>query len=255
MGVQLIANDTVAPWYTKVIPPVTRGLEGWFTFDTDSSRFGFNRALDKGNAEIVGAPVAYPTHARFKGLSNFLLTDIAETDAMTILVLGKAVAAIPAGASISGDANTPYYVGNRNGAVVTPGYSGKSGGVSLYHVLPENLTVSGPRDNGAGGASLTASNLVGEVPVSWGIRGVRTQSGAPTRAMNLTRNLYQDGSSVAGRVLNGAKLRIGDGAGNFGAEVDISAVAIYSVALSDAEIAMVAGAMRKRAQRLGIGSA
>ncbi len=47
-------------------------------------------------------------------------------------------------------------------------------------------------------------------------------------------------------------IRIGGASSTFGGEVDISAVAIYSVALTDAEMALVAEAMRKRTTRLGI---
>ena len=35
MGLKLISKGSVAPWNSTVIPAVTRGLEGWFTFDTD----------------------------------------------------------------------------------------------------------------------------------------------------------------------------------------------------------------------------
>ena len=86
MGLKLISPGSLAPWYTKVIPPVTRSLEGWFCFDTALERIGYNRAPGKGNAKLVGIPTVFATHARFKGGLNYLETLIAETDQFTVPV-------------------------------------------------------------------------------------------------------------------------------------------------------------------------
>ena len=89
MGIKLVSPGALAPWYTKVIPPVSRGLEGWFCFDTAIERVGFNRALGKSNAKVIGAPVVFSTHARFKGGSNYLETAIAETPISQLLSLAR----------------------------------------------------------------------------------------------------------------------------------------------------------------------
>lgn len=252
MGIKLIANGTIAPWHSKVIPPVTRGLEAWFTFDTDAKRFSFNRALNKPDAAIVGTPIAYSTHGRFKGLSNYLQTKIAETDEVTLIVVGKAVNPIPADAPTSGDATTPFYVGNYRGLSVTPGVAGVAYGASLYHVATTTVTGGSARDNEAGASTSSVISALGDVPTDWGIRVLRGSSTYLTKTQNLTKNLMNQGRDVRARSLSDSLFRIGSGTVGFSAEVDISAVAIYSKVLSDTELNEVAAAMRKRMLRLGI---
>lgn len=250
MGIKLIAKDTVAPWNSKVIPPVTRGLEGWFTFDTDASRFSRNRAINKPDAEVIGAPVAFSTHGRFKGLLNFLKTQIPDSVEMTILVVGKAVATPPN--APGGGPDTPYYAGGFVGQSVDLTAPGLGYGISLFHGTPDSLTGNGGRLNTAGtGPTSASATLTGEVPTNWGLRSVRA-SNTLTETFNLTRNVKLAGSVTTRRVLSDSVIRIGGASQTFGGEVDISAVAIYSAALTDAEMALVAEAMRKRTTRLGI---
>jgi hypothetical protein len=252
MGIKLISNNTLAPWNSKVVPPVSRGLEGWFNFDTDAGRFGFNRALGKPDASIIGAPVAFATHGRFKGLSNYLQTKIAETDEVTLIVVGKAAAPIPAGASTSGDETTPYYVGNYRGASVTPGVVGTSFGTSLYHVATASLTGGASRNNGSNLPTSAIRSLTGETPTDWAIRVLRVKSGVPLEVRNMTKGTSAVGADTNPRVLTDTAYRIGSGTSVFGAEVDISAVIIHSVMLTDDELAKQVEIVRKRMARLGI---
>lgn len=251
MGISL-RSAHIGPWNTKVNVAVADGLKAWFTFDTDAKRFFYNRAKDEPDAVIVGAPVAYPTHGRFKGLTNYLKTSIRETDGITLIVVGKSAAPIPAEASITGDATTPFYVGNYRGASITEGVTGSAYGSSLYHVQPATLTAGCARVNGEVATSAPTSLGVGEDPADWGIRVLRASSGFPTKVQNLTRNTMVQSSDLRSRVLADSLFRIGSGTAAFGGEVDISAVAIYSRVLSDAELNEVAAAMRKRMLRLGI---
>lgn len=252
MGIKLISNNTLAPWSSKVVPPVSRGLEAWFTLDTDAARFGFNRALGKADANIIGAPVAFATHGRFKGLSNYLQTKVAETDEVTLIVVGKAVNPIPEGASTTGDANTPFYVGSYRGQSVTPGVVGAAYGTSLYHVTSDSITGGAARNNGEGGATSAVISAFGDVPTEWGIRVLRTSSRIATKTQNLTKNLMRESTDLRARVLSDALFRIGSGTAAFGAEVDISAVIIHSVVLTDDELAKQVEVVRKRMARLGI---
>jgi hypothetical protein len=249
MGIKLISNGSIAPWNTKIIPAVTRGLEGWFTFDTESRRFTFNRSMGKPDAAVSGTPVAYPTHGRFKGLSNFLETQIAETVNQTIVIVCKAAAAIPAGSAGGGDANTPFFVGNYLGPAVDA--TGSSFGVNLFCTSQNILIGSAARSNGSGGATSSQVALNAEVATDWGIRCVRATP-AETVVFNLTKGIKTVAALPTARVLATTKVRIGSATTSFAGEADISAVAIYSEALTDAEIALVASAMRKRMARLGI---
>lgn len=250
MGVLLVATGAVAPWNSKVALPVMRGLEGYFTFDTDVARFGFNRAPGKLDAIVTGAPLAFPTHGRFNGQSNFLTTKIQETVEQTIIVVGKSAAAVPSGGA---QADQPFYVSNNYGSAVNPPYTGQvATGVTLSHPDNNRLSASGARDNGSGAPTSGSVSLTATPSNSWAIRAARVASGGVNTAMDLTVNTSAAGANANARVINDKMFRIGGAALNNSALVDISAVAIYSVALTDAEIQLVAGVMRKRMARLGI---
>lgn len=252
MTLVLRSNETIAPWNSKVVPPVTRGLEGWFTFDTDVARFNKNRVIGKADAAIIGTPEAFAGYGRFRGLANYLQTDIAETDEQTLIVVGRAVAPIPSGASAGGDANTPFYIGNYQGQSVTPGVPGGAFGTSIYHVAPTGLTGIASRNNGSNVATSAAVSLTGEVPTDWSIRVLRTKSGAPSELRNVTKGIIQLGANSNARVLTGTKFRIGSGTTGFAAQVDISFAGIHSAYLTDAELEKQVVAIRNRMTRLGI---
>jgi len=244
MGIKLVSPGALAPWYTKVIPPVSRGLEGWFCFDTAIERVGFNRALGKSNAKVIGAPVVFSTHARFKGGSNYLETAIAETPDLTIIVVGKASG--PLGGT--GTSTAVPYVGNYGGAS-----NGLSGGVELYHITDSTLTGQANRLNSAGDGSTSASAQIADVAANWGIRCLRTSVAGGTQAWNLTTNVKGSQPLATSRLLASVPLRIGGTyATTFTGESDISHVAIFSVYLNDEEVALVAASMRKRMSRLGV---
>jgi hypothetical protein len=246
MGIKLIADGTVAPWTSKVVPPVTRGLEAWFTFDTDTSRFGFNRAIGKENAVLVGAPTAFPTHGRFKGLSNYLQTPIVETDEQTLIVVGKLVT------TPVDNATSALLVGNYIGTSVTPGLTGAAAGVSIYFPTA-SLTAQVGRSNGSGGIAGDIVAMSAMTPAtSWAIRALRTKSGQVTKLYDLTANITKEGVSTASRGLSNTKFRVGSGTSGLSGESDISAAAIYSKCLTDEEIELVAAVMRKRMARLGV---
>lgn len=252
MTLALRSNDIVLPWNSIVVPPAPRGLEGWFTFDTDVTRFNRNHVAGKAAAAIIGTPEAFPGYGRFKGLSNYIQTDIAETDEQTLIVVGRAVSPIPAGASAGGDANTPFYVGNYQGQSVTPGVSGGAFGTSMYHVAPAGLTGIASRNNGSNVATSAAVSLTGEVPTDWSIRVLRTKSGVPTELRNVTKGIVQLGASSNARVLTGTKFRIGSGTTGFAGLVDISFVGIFSAYHTDAELASNLVPVRNRMTRFGI---
>lgn len=245
MGVKIVAEDAVGPWHSKVVPPVTRGLRAWFTFDTDSSRFKFNRAIGGSDAVMVGNPTAFTTHGRFKGLTNYLQTPIEETDEQTIIVVGKAVVAP------TGTADGAFYAGNYTGNSKTPGFTGNAFGASLYHQSATTQTGGSGRDNGAGGITSGQISL-NAAPLNWAIRAMRAKSLVPTDNYNLTLGTKATGTSSTARVLADSNHRIGSSNSVFAGEVDISCVAIYASYLTEGEIAQVAAVMRKRMERLGI---
>lgn len=246
MGLKFISNDSVAPWNSKVVPPVTRGLEGWFTFDTDVNRFSFNRAIGKPNASIQGAPVAFATHGRFKGMTDFITTQIPETDEFTFIAVGKALVA-PTG-NLDGVALVSSYLGDP----VAAGITGFPPGASLFLRSAAGGTGSVSRSNGSNATVADMIGLPSGSPTSWRILACSGRSGEATKVYDLTNNTAATGSDVRARVLNNRMARIGSAYKDFLGESDISVVAIFSKVLSKAEIDATAAIMRIRMSRLGI---
>jgi hypothetical protein len=247
MPTVITAYNTQAPWYSPVLPIVTRGLVGWFTFDTDASRFGVNRVLGASAAVVFGAPTAYATHGRFKGNVNYINTGIKETTEMTLIAVCRAVS-VPTGA-----ADGIIFVGNIGGSAITPGYEGLSAfGVSIYMSTPDVLSGSACRDNGSGSTTSAGATISNEVQTDWAIRAVITAQVGGTIVKNLTQGTSGKRDSTATRVLSDAPFLIGSAPTSYTGESDISAVAVYSVALTDDEIAKVASQMRIRTTRLGL---
>lgn len=91
-----------------------------------------------------------------------------------------------------------------------------------------------------------------DIPTLWGIRGVRTKSGEATKIFNSTNGLSALSNLSSNRVRSDSLFRIGSAAVDFTGECDISAAAIFSVALTDSQIEEVVTLMRKRMARLGI---
>ncbi|MGO2450867.1 hypothetical protein [Pseudomonas taetrolens] len=249
MGILLISKDTVAPWNTKVIAPVTRGLEAWFTFDTDASRFGFNRAPNKPDASIVGTPIAFPTHGRFTSLSNFIQTQVMDSAKVTIIAVGRSP--VPIADPAPTPDTRPIYASTFSGPSITPGITGNSTGVTLYPSAAASLASAAARSNGSGGVTVGTTTAEDD-PTSWGIRVLRASDTEGTLVQNITRGTKTIGSVVTQRALNANKFRIGSALSQFLGEIDISSIAIYSEALTDEEIALIADRKRIRMQRLGI---
>lgn len=245
MGLKLTSNETLAPWYSKVVPPVTRNLEAWLTFDTDIARFPLNRAIGKPRATVVGQPVAYPTHGRFKGNTNYLITQVKDVTDVTLFAVVRAVT-VPT-SNADGIAPVSSYSGNS----LDPQLTGVSGGSSLF--LRANQVVSAGMARKVSGAyNLELLNLVGGEHTAWRLLVVKSKSGGKSKVYDLTFNTENTGTDINPRLPNDQFFRIGSATRDYAGESDISAVAIYSTDLTDDEVRSVAESMRKRMARLGI---
>jgi hypothetical protein len=230
-----------------VAPPVTRGLEGWFTLDTDVQRFGFNRAPGKLDAIIVGAPSAFAGYGRFKGNLNYLQTQIADSDELTIIVVGRAAAPLVAGVDAA------MLVGAHSGPITTPGYSGTASAGNIFLDHPTLFKATATRNDGTGAATTTGGvSGTGTGTATWALRTLRAKSGAPTVLIDHTAGVTVTGTNTNQRVLTSNKYRIGSATGGFPSESDVSFVAIHSAQLTDAELALQLAVIRKRMVRLGI---
>lgn len=246
MGLKLISPGALAPWYTKIIAPVTDSLEGWFCFDTALERIGFNRAPGKGNARIIGNPTVYSTHARFKGGANFLETLVSEPEKFTVLVVGK----VPGLLGGTGTPTAAPYIGTQAGESSSPL---GPGGMALYHITDTTFTGTAWRVTADGTGTTSSQANANDTPTTWGLRALRCDGVNGTKLINLTTGISSIQPLATPRVRSTQPLRIGGVYGTtFLGETDISHVVIYSRALSDDELALVAAAMRKRMLRLGI---
>lgn len=248
MGTTITAKGSLAPWNSVKESPVSRGLELWAEFDTDVSRFGFNKAENKAPMLIRGTPQAFASHARFKGGLNYIQTDITETPSQTILVLCKS-ALVPTGV-----ADGAMLVGGWSGPIATPGYTGVASGPDIYLQTAATVSASASRDNGSGGATAGSVSVSGTAPNQWAWRALRTASGQATIVDDLTAGTKTVGINLAARVTGVNKLRIGSSfiATDYLGECDISCVIIFSEYLTDAELQSLVKVGRIRAQRVGI---
>jgi hypothetical protein len=246
MGIKITSPGSLAPWYTKVIPPVTRSLEGWFCFDTALERIGFNRAPGKSNAKVIGLPVVSTNSARFKGGSNFLETVIPESEKFTYIVAGKTVG--PLGGT--GSLTSAPYIGNYGGSPIGP-YP--SSGTLLYHTSDITLTALAWRENADGTAPTSGTATLNDTPTAWGIRSMVSNGALGTKVTNHTTGLTANQPIGTPRLQSSSPIRIGGVYGtNMRGETDISHVAVFSAALTDDEVGQVVAVMRKRMARLGI---
>lgn len=239
MGVQIVSVGSVAPWYTKVLPPVTRGLEGWYCLDTALDRIAFNRAPGKKDAVIKGTPVVSAAYSTFTGGQAWLDTGIADTAEATFFAICKANA-LPGGSSTT---TAIPYVGNTGAAGM---------GAELY--CGSDTTLNSTSWRTASGSATSDSRSITETPTTWGLRVLKVGGNTGnTELRNLTSGARSLSVLTGPRILSAAAHLIGGThAATFTGKADISAVAVYSVALSDAEIDAIAAVMRRRAARLGI---
>lgn len=245
MGAAIITDGAITPTL-KVIANVDRGLEGWFEFDTSVSNFNLNKAPNKPNAVIIGSPVAYSSHGRFKGLTNFIQTMIGDIDEVTLIAVGRSVV-LP-----TNNNDGAILVGGFTGTSVTPGIAGSSVGANIYLAHPASATGSAARNDGAGVATSAGASGAATLPTNWAIRSMRARTGAPTVLTDHTLGMTFTGASSLQRALNANKYRIGSGTSAFSGECDISMVAIFSAFHSEAEIQANVDLIRLRLTRLGI---
>lgn len=86
MGTAIIAKNSNAEnsGMRKFIPPVTRNLEAWHFLNTDAAKAATNYAMGKPDAVVVGAPLEFSDYIQFKGLENYLQTEVVESATQTV---------------------------------------------------------------------------------------------------------------------------------------------------------------------------
>lgn len=249
MGVKITSTNTRAPWNTRVLPPVTRGLVGWFDLDTEVRRGAFNRALGSKPGQVVGLPVAAPTHLTMSQSTGYIQTDIPEAVECTAFALIR-----------TADLNNVMagtYTGPVNTALSPPGVTATSSfGIAFWIDSTGRLSLTGCRVN-ADGQTVTSAGQ-GPDPASlydhgWTI-AVNRLTATTHSVFDKTKGKRNDRTGLFARVPSLSPWRIGAPTGNStqSKPCDVSQLIVYNNALTDDEIDQVVEVMRKRATRLGI---
>lgn len=206
------------------IPPVAADLAGWFFPNGSLAQAKRNLAPGGADAAVTGAPVIGTAYTRFKGRTNYLDTGLAETPAITLLAVARAV--IPA----SGSAQ----------ALIVSNY-GSGTGVSLTKPqLTAPSSVSGTENVYAGFSAptgLATASAVVSNGTAWAFTAGVVTPGTGLQFIDKTRGLLGSLSTATARSLGTSSLLIGSGYDiSWTGESDIAFAAIYTRALEAAEI-------------------
>ncbi|WP_343595503.1 hypothetical protein [Pseudomonas sp.] len=239
MGVQVVAKGVDAEQYAvEYAPPVRRGLEGIFFTNTSLEKAARNYAAGKSAGSIVGAPVVNDAYITCKGMTNFIQTNILETESLTMLVIAKSSA-------LGGSPDEIPLVCGSYG-------SGALSGACMYMPVPDRLSGTGGFGNDdASNANVTAS--ISPTPTSkWGLYSVQV-SPAGVTTKGHTSGLTNTFTQTVPRRLAGRTMRIGSGYSNSQkGTVDIAMFQHYSVLLTADELAKTVADIRAYAARRGI---
>ncbi|KEX91598.1 hypothetical protein HA62_23365 [Pseudomonas putida] len=210
--------------------PVTSGLEGAYLFGDGLNQVGRNYAPGKSNAMVSGGPVAGGGFASFG--SGYLNTGISETADMTIISVCR---------DSSGFADPqPGFVGNNislvaGGVALATGSGGAAlRGQAVKDALSDYATVAA-----------TTSNFV--------LVAYRARSSVASQISNLTSGVSAVAASTGVRTIDPSPILVGRLPSlNFQGPNDQAVCLIYSRALTDAELSLVAAWVRGYCTSKGI---
>lgn len=216
--------------------PVRRGLEGMFFLNSNLEKLARNYAPAKAQAKVVGSPSVSTNWATLTGASNYIQTEIDETESMTLFVIFRS------GLVSGGPGVMP--IGNYN--------VGSPTGISIYSANPDR--VAGTAGSGNDDASNTNNtcSVIGYPISNWGLYSVViTPTGISAR--NHTANLSNTAVISMPRRLAPRKLRIGSGySSQLAGTCDIITAQIHSIAMTEEERLATVNDHRAYAARRGI---
>lgn len=227
---------------TEYLSPVNRGIQGIFFLNTSLEKACHNYAPGKPNGSIVGTPPVDGTHLSAKSQANFVQTEVAESDELTIFCIGRTS---DAGTN---PANRPAFYGTyRNLSAAAPV---QNPGVSVW------------RDNASMRANAAYSDDPG-APVqrqvilsssdfsSWSLY-VHRVSASGVYFADMTKALSGTVAAIGARQRSVGKFRIGGVYYEFLGSCDVAVWQAHSVALTDQEIGEVVQNLRTYGASRGI---
>lgn len=246
MGIDLVAKG--ADFSANAIgyeAPVTRGLRYWgFLGGGTSADAAVRTARARKNwaggsaALLVGAPVIadYALTGMKSGV-NYLDTLIAETASMTAILVSR----VPT-ADLAANATRPMMLGN--------GASTALPGINLYYAnttgLPKGSLTASLYHNVAGTTTIAASTITIPDITVWHASAFVADAGVGYRLRDMTAALTSGVvANTNARVVGATTLRVGSGGrSDYAGAHDVAFAALYSVALTDAEIDSIYAAVK-----------
>lgn len=209
------------------LPFVSTGLLGWWFLNGSIGKARRNLLLGGADASVVGNPTITENYMSFLSGSNYLLTDVRETENLTILCVARSTA------SFVDNPNRPHLVSNylasNSGAYIAVGGS-PSGAPSASISSATFRDISGTINSG--GSTVNVADFT-----KWKfLAGVHTS--AQSAMYSLTDNFEDIDPKGGTRILKpNVPFRIGSSEGTqFRGSSDIAFVAIYNRALQKNEL-------------------
>lgn len=224
---------------TEVKCPVMSNLEVLSFFDTSLGKSVRNLAPGKPDLTVVGAPSVTSTKVGITSNANYFQTSCAETAACTLIVVAKMTSAG------TGTSTRPMLIGTYQDVASASGYGTNILAISTASGIQATagLTdLSGARQNWL--ASPDVSPGMSPAITSWNflysiVNTTTIKAGTKTgTAVNKTDS--DPNGTTYPRVVSGRNFRIGAVYNtSYGGTADIAFAAIYSAALTDANITSI----------------
>ncbi len=243
MGVSIKAKDVDAESYAvEYSAPVRRGLQGIHFLNQSAEKAAHNYAPGKTSGTVAGTPVAAAGYLTCTNMANYIQTDVAEADLMTIFVAARAAT------DGTDSATRAMFTGTFRG-VASDG--GIAQGVGVYVSAVNRVgSFAGFGADAAGDTLVNA--LITVTPTVWGLYMLQVSAGSVV-VRDFTRNLTTTSNSAAPRRKSTNKLRIGSGYTYGGAgQCDVGVWQAHDVVLTETEIQATVADLRAYMLRKGI---
>lgn len=257
MGILLeVQNAAFSNNAIRFIPPVAEGLEFWALFGSTNEKTKKNLAPNKPDGVLMGAPVISQGHATFSRY-DYVETSVSDHADLTLFVVARVFDEETSGGG------TLFSTGL---AQPRPnGVGGSSSGVQFVYYSTvaegqEELRAYRYRFNGVANSPTVAAPYPAQAVVTnqWALLAMVNDAAThTTRLRNLTTGQTTSAAAVAPNSIEdivAATFKIGGqpGGASYAAPIDLAAAAMYHVALSDTDIALVYDRMKKTMALRGI---
>lgn len=221
-----LADEDRSQHAIGIVPAAPEDIAGFFLFDGDVKKAARNLVDIDSVSRVVGSPGDMGGYMHFKGMSDYIQTDVPETDAMSFMVVARTTE------NGAAPATQPMYVSNFGSPSAVAGVA--TFGVSMFVSGASAIAQTRTRFTDEGTTTSSGTTLSSNANASWACYCSRLR---PSRVeiRNLTSGQASGNPLDFPRVLSTGKMRIGS---SFKTEYmgasDIAAVLIWNEYISDA---------------------